>query len=88
MSKGAVNWPGAKPAFNNVRPLEGGLGAMRATARGMMNQQAQRPSPRGLSGVPYNASRPMFKPNAKYGDGTRGMDNVPINLEQILAGLR
>jgi LysM repeat protein len=82
-SKGAVNWPGAKPAMGNVRPLEGGLGAMQATARGMMNQQAQRPNigPRGMSGVPFNSARPMMPQGAQPPAGG-------LTLEQLLASVR
>jgi LysM repeat protein len=82
-SKGAVNWPGATPAMGNVRPLEGGLGAMRATARGMMNQQAQRPNigPRGMSGVPFNSARPILPQGAQPPAGG-------LTLEQLLASMR
>jgi len=83
-SKGAVNWAGAKPAMGNVRPLEGGLGAMRATARGMMNQQAQRPNigPRGMSGVPFNAGRPMMPQNPRM------PPQGGPSLEDLLASMR
>jgi len=82
-SKGAVNWPGATPAMSNVRPLEGGLGAMRSTARGMMNQQAQRANigPRGMSGVPFNSARPMMPQGAQSPAGG-------LTLEQLLASMR
>jgi LysM repeat protein len=82
-SKGAVNWPGATPAMGNVRPLEGGLGAMRATARGMMNQQAQRANigPRGMSGVPFNSARPILPQGAQPPAGG-------LTLEQLLASMR
>jgi len=82
-SKGVVNWAGARPAMGNVRPLEGGLGAMQATARGMMNQQAQRPNigPRGMSGIPFNAGRPMMPQGAQPPVGG-------LTLEQLLASTR
>jgi LysM repeat protein len=83
-SKGAVNWAGAKPAMSNVRPLEGGLGAMRATARGMLNREAQRPNigPRGMSGIPYNATRPMMPPNPRM------PPQSGPSLEDLLASIR
>jgi murein DD-endopeptidase MepM/ murein hydrolase activator NlpD len=64
-SKGAVDWAGAKPAWNNVRPIEGGVGASNMSAQAALREIARQKAmqPRGMSGVPFNSNQQMIPRN-------------------------
>jgi len=99
MVKGAVNWPGAKPAMSNVRPVEGmNPGAVKAMLAKMQGQRplgqgGQMPSAPQLP--PFAGRGPAMPPgaNQQLGRGARmptlgqGTQTPPVNTS-LLDALR